>query len=150
MTNFMEKVILSSLMHDMLIESDEHLLLRSNQALKQQLLDKKEEFESVYYHAMRMSLMLEDYHFSHKETITIVREHHGLKDGIGFTEALNMNIHPLSMVFIVCEEFVDGLLQLNQLSKIEIKKMIGQLKFKYCSGQYIKTVKALELIFVPN
>ena len=150
MTQFMEKVILSSLMHDMLIETDEHLLIKTNQVLKNQIADKKEEFEKVYYHAMRMSLLLEDYHFSHKDTITIVREHHGLKDGIGFTETLNMNINPLSMTFMVCEEFVDSLLQLEHLSKGEIKKMISQLKFKYCSGQYIKTVKALELIFVNN
>jgi hypothetical protein len=125
-------------------------MIRSNQELKTQTASNKEDFESVYYHAMRMSLMLEEYHFSHKDTITIVREHHGVKDGIGFTETLNMNIHPTSMSFIVCEEFVDGLLQLNQLSKNEIKKMIGQLKFKYCTGQYIKTVKALELIFVQH
>ncbi len=148
MAQFMEKMILASLMHDMLIETDEHLLINSNQVLKSVTLEKKEVFESVYYHAMRMSLMLEDYHFAHKDAIMVVREHHGLKDGIGFSESLNINIYPQSMTFMVCEEFVDGLLQLDQLNKTEIKKMINQLKFKFCTGHYIKTVKALELIFV--
>jgi hypothetical protein len=83
---------------------------------------------------------------------SLVREHHGLKTGIGFTELLSTNISPVCMVMIVVEEFVTCYLDvteigLQEIAKVDLENIFVALEEKYSMSTYLETVKSLKKLF---
>jgi hypothetical protein len=83
---------------------------------------------------------------------SLVREHHGLKTGIGFTELLSTNISPLCMVMIVVEEFVTCYLDvteigLQEIARVDLENIFVALEDKYSMSTYLETVKSLKKLF---
>jgi hypothetical protein len=74
----------------------------------------------------------------------IVREHHGLKTGVGFSDAMNINLQPLSIIFIVVEDFINAFLALATPNASEVLNLLTRLKKKYPTGNYNKAVIAIE------
>lgn len=74
----------------------------------------------------------------------IVKEHHGAKNGIGFNENMNITLQPLSILFVVVEDFVSKFLDMKNPSIDDIKLMLQKLKTKYNQGNYKKSVEAIE------
>lgn len=75
----------------------------------------------------------------------ILKEHHGAKNGIGFPETLSIAISPMSMMFIVVENFVDEFLKINGKPTVgNFEQIFAALKTKYNKVTYEQTVVALE------
>jgi hypothetical protein len=85
---------------------------------------------------------------------TLIKEHHGIKTGIGFTEFLSSNVTPLCMVSIVVEEFVTCYLDITQegaldISRVDLEAILKALEDKYSMYTYLETVKALKKLYTP-
>jgi response regulator RpfG family c-di-GMP phosphodiesterase len=83
---------------------------------------------------------------------TIIKEHHGAKNGVGFPSVLSSSISPISMMFIVVEDFVDHFLEVSEKpTKSDFARIRSELESKYKTQTYLLTFNALdELIFRPN
>ncbi|MDD4975980.1 MAG: hypothetical protein PHY93_16605 [Bacteriovorax sp.] len=75
----------------------------------------------------------------------ILKEHHGSKNGIGFSESLSIAISPISMMFIVVEHFVDEFLKIDGPPKAQdFEKIFEILTPKYNKVTYEQTLVALQ------
>lgn len=74
----------------------------------------------------------------------ILSEHHGSKSGIGFPKTLSIAIAPLSMMFIVVEDFVDSFLKIKDLpTRNDFEAIFNRLEKKYTKVTYAQTLSAL-------
>jgi HD-GYP domain-containing protein (c-di-GMP phosphodiesterase class II) len=75
----------------------------------------------------------------------IIKEHHGSKSGVGFPENLSTSIAPISMMFVVVENFVDEFLKIKGVPTNEdFIKIFANLGNRYNSSIYQQTLVALQ------
>lgn len=105
-----------------------------------------EEKEQVMYHA-RDAVNLLNLHPDATEYIkTVLLQSHGTLNGVGFADDPSEELHPLSKIFIIADNFVKILLNPDLPStKKEILEMMSK---KYSGSSYQKIMKALEQKFV--
>jgi len=76
----------------------------------------------------------------------IIRQHHGMRNGIGFSPEFKDDVSPLSKLMIISEEIAGCALETFEKDKQKIKinkeKMIDQLKQKYSFHSYKKIIDA--------
>jgi hypothetical protein len=131
---------------------EEHLMrILSYDQLEAAELSSKER-ELVLTHAMQSALLVDKFPSVPDGVSTIIKEHHGSKNGIGFPESLSTNISPISMMFIVVEDFVDEFLKVSEKpTKADFEYIYTHLSARYTSHTYAQTLNALdELIFKKN
>lgn len=102
------------------------------------------EIEKINHHAINSSLILDQFPQVPIGVSQVVKEHHGAKNGIGFNDSMSISLQPLSMLFIVVEEFVSKFLDIEKPTANDIQLMINELKQKYSKGNYKKSVEAIE------
>jgi HD-GYP domain-containing protein (c-di-GMP phosphodiesterase class II) len=144
-----EKIIYIAYFHDISLPN-EHLakihsqddILSINKSKAEGLSDR--EIEKINYHAINSSLILDQFPEVPIGVSQIVKEHHGEKNGIGFNENMNITLQPLSILFVVVEDFVSKFLDMKNPSIDDIKSMLQKLKTKYNQGNYKKSVEAIE------
>lgn len=106
----------------------------------------EEEKEQVMYHA-RDAVNLLNLHPDATDYIkTVLLQSHGTTDGIGFAEDPSEDLHPLSKVFIIADQFVKILL--NPELPSTKKEILTLMSRKYSGNSYQKIMKALEQKFV--
>lgn len=80
----------------------------------------------------------------------LIKQHHGMGNGVGFTTDFSDNISPLSKVLIVAESFVEcGLREASRTDhkfKMDIPKAIEDLHKKYPKHTYRKIIDTLASI----
>jgi HD-GYP domain-containing protein (c-di-GMP phosphodiesterase class II) len=104
-----------------------------------------EEKDEVLYHAKNACDLLDLHPKMNEYVKTVLLQHHGKHDGIGFAQDPGEDLHPLSKVFIVADSFVKILLSPNMPS---FKKDILPILYQRLSNpSYQKIIKALELKF---
>ncbi|MDO9182374.1 MAG: response regulator [Bacteriovorax sp.] len=153
-----EKICYVAFFHDISILDDKLTKIHSDDELYEdvrveyefqndsKLSDKKYksfEIEQVEYHALNSALILEQIPGVPSGVFQIVKEHHGAKNGVGFKDQQSISLQPLSMLFIVVEDFVVKFLGIENPSKEDIKKILKDLELKYNKSNYKKAVEAL-------
>jgi HD-GYP domain-containing protein (c-di-GMP phosphodiesterase class II) len=99
----------------------------------------------VINHAKNAAALLAKHPNADDYIKTVLLQHHGKMDGVGFNDAPGEDLHPLSKVFIVADNFVKILLRPDlPSSKREILPM---LYARYTNPSYQKIIKALESKF---
>jgi hypothetical protein len=76
----------------------------------------------------------------------LIKQHHGISNGIGFASDFSDNISPLSKLFIVAEDFVEYYLRekkKNPSFKVNMKDCVGKLHLKYSKHTYRKIIDPL-------
>ena len=72
----------------------------------------------------------------------IIKQHHGVTHGMGFSEHYTANLSPMAIVFILAEDFagevIDSALEFN------IEKKIAQMRQKYTTQRFKKIIDVLE------
>jgi hypothetical protein len=144
---FKEKVTFISIMHDLLLSEDEMASSTNEEDYLKISGHDDEKLMSLKHHAQRMAMMIENYPGSPMGSEEIIREHHGVKNGIGFSTNLNYDLHHLSMVFIVCEAFVHELLNTESINRNSIRMSLEKMSKIYNKNFYKKALDSLELIF---
>ncbi len=75
----------------------------------------------------------------------IIRQHHGTLNGIGFSEHWGNNVSPMSVVFIVAEEFTRIILK-NEERPLQRHDLLRELKETFPTSRFQKVIELLESV----
>lgn len=129
---------------DITLKSSEQISIMNDEDLRRSNLT-DEERSQVINHAKNAAALLAKHPNADDYIKTVLLQHHGKMDGVGFNDAPGEDLHPLSKVFIVADNFVKILLRPDlPSSKREILPM---LYARYTNPSYQKIIKALESKF---
>jgi HD-GYP domain-containing protein (c-di-GMP phosphodiesterase class II) len=141
-----KKLVIASLLHDIGIE-DEHLIyLRSNkdEGFKQLCSSKQKQYME---HPDKACIILNSFPELPANVDTIVMEHHERPSGDGFPRKLDsFNITPLSCVFIIAEEFYHLLHKGNYTIEAR-NKALAILPEIYSKGNFKNPLNSLLRLF---
>lgn len=144
--NFKEKVAFICLVHDLCLVDDELAFVESEAELQSGNFTDAQK-EMAMNHALKVSTLIMDFKDRAIGVEEVLREHHGMRNGIGYARELNYHLHHLSMAFITTQSFVHELLKLDSPSKEKIKQIVQELEMIYNKGFYLKAFEALKAIF---
>lgn len=136
-----KKISMAAFFHDVAIADDRLCRIHSSKELKESSLPDtlKSKIERHAFHASELMTKLPDLPMG---TESIVLQHHGTLNGIGFAdEHLDNRLSPLAIVFLVTEDFVHKMLA-DEIP--DRKAILLELSLKYNKGQYRKCYEALE------
>jgi hypothetical protein len=138
------KITFVAFFHDISLNNDKHFLIHTNEELESLNLSKEEKL-NIERHALSAAKMLTKYYSNLPLGVeTIIKQHHGARDGIGFNQA-PMSISPLALVFMVAEEWVKEILNAEQLNKsMSGQEILAKLKPKFKAMAFQNIIKALE------
>jgi hypothetical protein len=83
----------------------------------------------------------------------IIKQHHGVSNGVGFPLALTAAISPMAIFFIVIEDFAKSILEISgppEKLASNMKEAIKPLKEKYQLPSYRKIVTEIENMTNPK
>ena len=153
-----EKIVYIAFFHDIAILDDKLTRVHSDEQLYYELPEeqevpggvfskkrffKKYEIEQVQNHALNSAFIIEKFEDIPMGVYQVIKEHHGVRNGIGFTDHLSLSLQPLSMMFMVVEEFFSVFLDMEAPTRELVKSLLAELDVKYSKGNYKKTVEAL-------
>lgn len=101
----------------------------------------------VNEHANLASSMIKTYPKAPIGVDVIINQHHGMTNGIGFTDHFREDISPLSKVIMIAEEVAEGILeQIRKKDKdlFNREELLPKLREKYKSHSYRKIIDSLE------
>lgn len=110
-----------SLMSDITLEKEEMLYITSAKDLSNSRLSQVDK-DKIWTHARDAFNLIQAYKDRPLESDLLILEHHGNKNGIGFSENLNAQLSKLIIIFRICEDFSIELLKLKDLNA-DIKLM---------------------------
>ncbi len=137
----LKKMIFVSFFHDILLLRDDLVRLATKNDLVLANLDKKEK-ELVENHANQISTTVLSYPRAPAGVDVILRQHHGVSNGIGLPRSYSSSISSMAIMFIVLEEFVDRLLNF-QAERLTIPQILNNLEDKFTQPAYRRCVKAI-------
>lgn len=145
---FLDKMSYISFFHDISLTNPEwsriHTIKDFQQAEKElNHTDRR----IIMEHALRSSEMLEKEPTIPMGVAQVVKQHHGVLNGMGFTSSFTHNMAPLTIVFIVAEYFVDSILnhgvkEFDRKALEEFYSVDGKLP-----SSFEKTLEAFERAF---
>ncbi len=140
----LEKISMVSFFHDIYLEEERHLKVMSKEDLKVTKLSPRER-DLILNHANKAALLIQNYPKLPSGIDQIIKQHHGVSNGVGFPEVLSTSISPMAIFFIVVEDFVTQVLENQDLAKMPI--ILADLKLKYTLPTYRKILTEIEGIF---
>jgi len=126
---------------DITLKSSEQITIMSDEELRASHLD-DEARQAVLTHARDAAKILDEHPGANEYIKTVLLQHHGKLDGVGFNDAPGEELHPLSKVFIVADSFVKILVQPDTPSTK--REILPILYARYTNPSYQKIIKALE------
>ncbi|MDD0853436.1 hypothetical protein HBN50_10020 [Halobacteriovorax sp. GB3] len=144
-----EKIAFVSFFHDILLKDDELLKINSNEDLANANLPGFK-VTLVKEHANKISTMVQQFPKAPAGADVIIRQHHGVINGVGFAEKPSSNISPMALVFVVIEDFVTRLLIQLETGKISAREIFDELEPKYQLSTYKKVVSLLKAVVRPK
>ena len=138
-----EKIQFISFFHDIALEDDEQAKIHSEAALKNSDLPSNKK-ELVKKHAQLAATLISSYPKAPMGSEMIIKQHHGIPHGIGFSEHFGANLSPMTIVFILAEDFVDEIIQSG--TDFDLTQKILQMKQKYSTQRFQKIIEVLEKI----
>jgi hypothetical protein len=142
-----EKISYVAFFHDISLGSEEMSLIRSKADLENSRFSSKDKMK-INSHAIDSAQFVDKFSSIPMGVSSIIREHHGSKTGYGFVDEINLNIAPLSMIYVVVEHFVADFISLGteekRQSKDEIRNIFEKLRIIYNKSTYLQTIQFLE------
>lgn len=144
------KIIYLSLFHDLCLHNER--IIKLHHRFQEQKNLSEEDKQLMLNHADTAASMLESIVKAPKELTSLVREHHGLKNGKGFIDTLSISISSLSMAFIVCEDFSTRFLEVfdkqdKEPTQSQLEVLLTELKEKYLQLAYMEVANELPKLF---
>lgn len=138
-----EKFAFIALFHDITLKTDAQVMIKSERELKLSKIS-EEEKDLVKKHAQLSAAIVSRYPRAPMGADQIIRQHHGSLNGIGFSETFGANISPLSIIFIIAEDFTDALIE--EEGNINIERILEDMRSRYTTQRFIKLINLLEKI----
>lgn len=140
-----KKINFIAFFHDILLQDDEQAQIHNEKDLKRsKLSDEKKEL--INSHAQRAAELVAKYPHAPMGTDAIIRQHHGITHGIGFSTTYGGNLSPMSIVFILAEELTDHIIKSGKTLNME--QVINQLREKYPTQRFQKIIDIMETIAI--
>ncbi len=139
-----EKIAFICFFHDIVLETDEQGMIKSNAELKKSNFPTREK-TLVEKHAQMAAEMVSKFPHAPMGADQIIRQHHGQLNGVGFSEHYGANISPMAIVFIIAEEFTRIILK-REFGPFDRPEMIAELRQEFSTARFQKTVDLLESI----
>ena len=133
-----------SFFSDITLKSNEQISIVSDDDLRKSNLE-DDERQAVLTHARDAATLLERHPGANEYIKTVLLQHHGKLDGVGFNDSPGEDLHPLSKVFIIADRFVKILLRPDMPSSK--REILPLLYSQYTNPSYQKIIKALEQKF---
>lgn len=127
--------------HDIALSTDEQAKIHSEKQLKAAKLPEKEE-ALVNMHAQIAAELITKFPHAPMGADAIIRQHHGIIHGVGFSEHYSGNLSPLSIVFILAEEFTCHLIESENDLKMPL--IIKKMREKFPTQRFKKIIDILE------
>ena len=137
--------------HNISLKNEDFMKIKTMEELKAADLQKSED-EMILNHAHLSASIVEKFPMVPEGVGTIIKEHHGAKNGVGFPESLSICITPLSMMFLVVEDFVDEFLKVSEKpTKDDFERIFTKLNTRYTKLTYAQALNALiDMIYKKN
>ncbi len=135
--------------HDITLETDQQAMIHSKKELELACLP-EEEAELVNSHSQKSADLVVTLKEAPHGIGSLIRQHHGVLNGYGFTETYGGNISPLSILFIVAEEYTRNILQFGQDEKINLDVVMLEMGRTFKSHRFAKILAALEKIIIHD
>lgn len=146
--SLMEKISMVSFFHDIYLLEDEKLLkIMDYETFRKANLTSREK-DAVLNHANKAALLTQSYPKLPQGVDLIIKQHHGVSNGVGFPEMLTTAISPMAIFFIVVEDFVTCVLE--QGNTDNFISIIKYLKERYQLPTYRKVVTEIEAVVVKK
>jgi response regulator RpfG family c-di-GMP phosphodiesterase len=139
-----EKMSFISFFHDIVLETDEQAKIKSTKELKSAPFTPAER-HLVERHAQMSAEFASKFPHAPMGADQIIRQHHGVLNGIGFSEHFGNNVSPISIVFIVAEEFT-RIIMAREFGPFDRKDMLRELKEQFPTSRFQKVIGLLETI----
>jgi len=136
-----DKMSFVAFFHDITLSTDEEVLAETEQALEDPKFT-AEDIKKISSHASQAAQLVQSYERAPIGADTIIKQHHGSRNGIGFPKNAPNDLSPLAIVFIVAEEFTRQYLK-NFRGEVSFKKIVSEIKNTYRKSQYQKVIAAL-------
>nr|BDT28832.1 transcriptional regulator [Bacteriovorax sp. HI3] len=137
----LEKLSMVSFFHDIYLDDEKLLKIMDNEALKKANLTPRER-DAVLNHAHQAALLVQSYPRLPQGVDIIIKQHHGVSNGVGFPEVMTAGISPMAIFFVVIEDFVTTLLE--QGNEPNFAVILSHLKLRYQLPTYRKIVAEIE------
>lgn len=138
----LKKLTIASLLHDITLKSSEFAKITTAKELEECSFSDKEKQE-IKRHPLAISNMVNTFKDTYPDIDSIILTHHEKPDGSGFPRGLtHLNTSPLHCLFIICEDFVNHIVE-NEVTPSTIAKIKKEFKKKYDKGNYKKPLEGL-------
>lgn len=137
----LDKISMVSFFHDIYLEDEKLLKIMDAEQMKKAMLTPRER-DAVLNHANKAALLAQTYPRLPQGVDIIIKQHHGVSNGVGFPEALTAGISPMAIFFVVVEDFVTQILEHNDLNNFAA--ILTHLKLRYQLPTYRKIVTEIE------
>jgi hypothetical protein len=139
--SLLEKISMVAFFHDIYLDDENLLKIMDNEALKKAKLVSRDR-DTVLNHANKAALLAQTYPRLPQGVDIIIKQHHGVSNGVGFPEGLTSVISPMAIFFIVVEDFVTCILEQEDLTSFST--ILKYLKQRYTLSAYRKIVAEIE------
>lgn len=139
-----DKISFIAFFHDIVLENDFQAQIKSTKELKTAELDTQAKL-LVERHAQMAADFVAKFPHAPMGADQIIRQHHGTLNGIGFSEHFGNNVSPISIVFIVAEEFTRIILK-RETGPFDRNEMLRELKEEFPTSRFQKVIELLQTI----
>jgi HD-GYP domain-containing protein (c-di-GMP phosphodiesterase class II) len=130
-----------SFFHDIYLEEEKLLKIMDQESLRKANLTPRER-DAVLNHANKAALLVQGYPRLPQGVDVIIKQHHGVSNGVGFPEVLTAAISPMAIFFVVIEDFVTCILENSE--SLNFTPILAHLKQRYQLPTYRKIVTEIE------
>ncbi|MFA6236130.1 MAG: hypothetical protein WC635_02290 [Bacteriovorax sp.] len=109
----------------------------------------EKEKEIVLNHARLAAELIITYRRAPMGADLLIKQHHGMTNGVGFAIDFKDDISPLSKIVLISEAFVEEYMKGKDEDKdfqIDVKKIVQQLSDKFKKSTYKKIIETLETL----
>lgn len=145
-----EKVNYICYFHDISLKGENLVKISTKEELENSGLSSADR-NLVMNHANKSAEILDQFPQVPLGVAGLIREHHGVKTGVGFRDSLTITISPISMMFVVIEDFVGQFLSIpGNPTKEQVEEIFKKLSATYNKVTYAQTVAALQSTILSN
>ncbi len=137
-----ESICFIAFFHDIALENDDEAKIASPSDFKKTKMSPKDRTR-VEKHAQIAAELVSKFPHAPMGTDQLIRQHHGMLNGVGYTDQYSGNISPAAMVLIVAEEFTKSILA-KEGQKTNTKEIIQEVKKKIPAQRFKKIIALLD------
>lgn len=139
-----DKIAFISFFHDIALENDVQAKIKNKEELRKSHLDTREK-NLVDKHAQIAAELVHKYPHAPMGSDQIIRQHHGMLNGVGFSDHFGANLSPIAIVFVVAEEFTRIIIE-REDGPYDVKEMVKHLRTTFPTNRFQKMIEIVERI----